>query len=324
MMKKFSNEVFHTIKKAVIPALLFLYLLLFPDTALRSARDGLVLWYRSVLPVLFPFMMVCSVTLRLELADPLLVLLYRPFHFLFGCSRYGSFAVITGFLCGFPMGAKITSDLYRQEKISRQEMMFLYGFVNNLSPAFLISYAAGEQMGRPELAWMLLVNVLGGSILYGILTSFLYRKDIDAAYESNLPPASRKTQDCFSVIDACISETIQNTLRLGAWIMLFSILTGGIARFCSLKNPPALLLASCTEVTVGIRLIAASAFSFEQKYVMINTIAAFGGLSALAQTVGISSMDRKTALHYIKSRVACTLLSLLLSVFTLFFRLFFL
>ena len=93
---------------------LLLYLLLFPARALSDARAGLLLWYRSVLPVLFPFMLVCSILIRLDLLKRALPFLARPFHRLFGCSQYGAFAILGGFLCGFPMGAKITRDLQSQ------------------------------------------------------------------------------------------------------------------------------------------------------------------------------------------------------------------
>ena len=96
----------------------FFYLLAFPRPALESARRGLLLWYRSVVPVLFPFMLLGNFALRTGLIDPLTALFYRSLHLLFGCSQAGCFAVLSGFLCGFPVGAKITSDLAAQHLIS--------------------------------------------------------------------------------------------------------------------------------------------------------------------------------------------------------------
>ena len=64
---------------------------------------------------------------------------YRIFHASFpGISGYGSFAVIAGFLCGYPMGAKVTADLTVSERISPDEGAFLLSFCNDLSPMFIL------------------------------------------------------------------------------------------------------------------------------------------------------------------------------------------
>lgn len=310
------NKTLRQILSGTAVMLFFLYLLLFPEAALHASREGLLLWYHSVLPVLFPFMLLCKILLSFHLLDRFLRLIRRPFHALFGCSEYGAFAILCGFLCGFPMGAKLTSDLYRQEKISRQEAYFLYGFVNNLSPVFLVSYLATEELKLPAWRGLFLFNILGSAALYGILTSVKYRK----SQPESLKPAfsaPRKTAEAFSLLDDCIYDAIQNTVRLGAYIMIFSILSEAAALLLPFHGLPALILTAGIEVTNGIHMICASALPLPAKYVFCNVLCAFGGLSALAQSAGIASMDRRLLGHYIKSRVACTLLSLLLTVLPL-------
>ncbi len=345
--------------------LLFSYLLFFPEAALASAREGLLLWYRSIIPTLFPFMLLCTLAVRLNLAGSLLGLFARPVCRIFGCSRHGAFAVLTGFLCGFPMGAKVTADLARQQLISGREARFLYGFVNNVSPAFLLSYLASDQMRRPDLKVVFLGTILGSSLLYGILSSLRYRKPAptrsfpprtnrspheqsssthpngssntqvfstrpnkssDKQDFSSRPNDSSDEQDLsafsaaphrplsFALLDECITDTCQNTVRLGAYIMLFSILTGAAQRFFPTDHPAALFLVSSIEITNGVRLLASSTLPFPVKYVLLNAVCTFGGLSAFVQSVGIAGMDGAQARSYIKSRVCATLLCVMLSV----------
>lgn len=297
--------------------LLFSYLLFFPEAALSSAREGLLLWYRSIIPTLFPFMLLCTLAVRLNLAGSLLGLFARPVCRIFGCSRHGAFAVLTGFLCGFPMGAKVTADLARQQLISEREARFLYGFVNNVSPAFLLSYLASDQMRRPDLKVVFLGTILGSSLLYGILSSVRYRRSASA---QSFSPRPNSLSDAphrplsFALLDECITDTCQNTVRLGAYIMLFSILTGAAQRFFPTDHPAALFLVSSIEITNGVRLLASSALPFPVKYVLLNAVCTFGGLSALVQSVGIAGMDGAQARSYIKSRVCATLLCVMLSV----------
>lgn len=302
--------------------LFFLYLLLSPVTALAAAREGLMLWYQSVLPTLFPFMLLCTLVLRLGLLDDLMPRIYKPFHALTGCSPYGAFAIVTGFFCGFPMGAKITHDLQMQKKISPQEACWLMGFVNNLSPAFLISFLACDQMQQPALAGVILVNVLGSSLLYGAITSFAFRKKETEAFSHNTKSISPASTEIFPVIDDCISDSIQNVLRLGAYITMFAILGSALEQLIPSGPAWGLLLRASMEVTGGIRLLTASDLPFELRFVLINALCAFGGFCALAQSAGIAAMDQKALFSYIKSRVCITLLSVVLCCGSILFRIF--
>ena len=119
---------------------LFFTMLLFPETVFQGACDGLLLWYQILIPTLFPYLIVTGLLLKTDGAAVVPRLLFRPFHLLFGTSFYGSFAVLSGFLCGYPMGAKIIADLLLQGKISLEEASYLLSFCNNASPSFIITF----------------------------------------------------------------------------------------------------------------------------------------------------------------------------------------
>ena len=48
------------------------FLLLFPQTALEAASSGLVLWYRNLVPVLLPFLILSNLLIRLDIVSSLL------------------------------------------------------------------------------------------------------------------------------------------------------------------------------------------------------------------------------------------------------------
>ena len=130
-------------------------------------------------------------------------------------------------------------------------------------------------------------------------------------------------QEAFRRIDDCIYDTIQNAVRLGAYIVMFSLLSGAVSLLLPQNHPAALFLISCVEVSNGVHLISGAPLPLYARYILVTVVASFGGLSALAQTVSIAGMDHRLSVHYIKSRVKITLLSLFMSlVSVLFFRLF--
>ena len=107
---------------------LLFFLLLHPDEGLLGARDGLTLWLNVMLPTLLPFLIFTGILLKAGNLTKLL----NPFSLLwekcFGLSPAGAYVLILGFLCGYPMGAKIAHDLYINDQISKKEGEYLLSF----------------------------------------------------------------------------------------------------------------------------------------------------------------------------------------------------
>lgn len=312
MLKKYLTGIF-TLS-------LFLYLLLCPAESLEAVRNGLLLWYHSVLPVLFPFMILSGIITRLHLTEQIPRQLLRPVRRLFGCSHQGCLAILTGFLCGFPVGARVTHDLKSQGLISQEEADRLYGFVNNVSPAFLVSFLAQEQLNMPQYRFFFLFCVLGASALYGLMSG---------PYKKTAPPAKKKRRPdqipeapsvSFTLIDDCIQDAVTSTVKLGAYITIFSLLNTAAGSFLSDSSLLHAVLSGFLEITNGTAGIISLDLPWEMKAVWLCAVCSFGGLSAFVQTVSIASMDRRTACGYLKSRVKITLLASLLSFGILFLR----
>ena len=306
--------------KKFVPILLFicafLYLLCRPQAASASVRSGLLLWYHSVVPTLLPFMLLTGLLLRLRLLEPLLPFLQRCLAPIFGCSGYGVFAILCGFTAGFPMGAKLTRTLLDQKKISHKEACHLIGFVNNPSPAFLLSYVAADQWQHPELCILLIGNVFGSALLYGILSSFRFRSvRTDPSRSGSVRAAAihESPQDCFALIDSCIEDAVSATVRIGVYLIVFSMLVDAAASIPLASTPVGLVLFAALELTNGIHLIAHSTLSFQVQLVLIPALAAFGGCSVIAQSIGIASMDHDMLRSYLKSRPGVVMISCLLS-----------
>lgn len=151
--------------------LCFFVMLSFPSEVFEGAKSGLLLWFLTVLPTLFPFLLISRLLLDSCACSLLNKLLAPVISRLFGISAQGSFAFIVGFLCGYPMGAKITADLFHARQISKAEASYLLSFCNNTSPAFLIHYIVLGYFQNPRLIFP---SVL---ILYGtpILLTFFFR-----------------------------------------------------------------------------------------------------------------------------------------------------
>ena len=100
--------------------LLLLFLLCYPAEALAAARNGLKLWLETLLPTLLPFMILTGILVHTDWITKILQPTAPFFKVVFGLSPGGAYVFLLGLLTGYPMGAKLTADLYYAGKISRQ------------------------------------------------------------------------------------------------------------------------------------------------------------------------------------------------------------
>lgn len=288
------------------------FLLLFPQTALEYARSGLALWYQNLVPVLLPFMILSNLLIRLDLVSVIAGFFHPVLHLIFGTSIHGSYAVLAGFLFGCPMGAKVVHDLQKEQAISQQEAEYLIGFVNNLSPAFLITYLVHENLRSASLLGPTLAILYGAPLAAALVFAPKYRKKSFPV--SGEKKKASKAQPRLELIDACISNGILTITQLGAYIMVFSLLTGMI-QVLPLKNKLLLcLFGSLTEITNGIRILSSCGLSFPLRYLCLMCLSAFGGFCALMQTLSVFPMKKQTLRHYLLSKGLIVLFALFFSL----------
>ena len=97
-----------------------IFLIIFAPQAATGAKNGLLLWFNNVLPVLFPF----SFLLQIIMSADTLAGISRHAGFLtrrlLHLSPFCSFCILAGFLCGFPMGAVTASQALKNKQIDKR------------------------------------------------------------------------------------------------------------------------------------------------------------------------------------------------------------
>lgn len=116
------------------------FLLLHPAESLSCARAGMTLWLNTLIPTLLPFIILTGMLTHTGHIRKFLLPFESFFRIFPGVSIWGGYVFILGMLCGYPLGAKLASDLYESQKISKKEALYLTTFCNNPSPAFIITY----------------------------------------------------------------------------------------------------------------------------------------------------------------------------------------
>jgi nucleoside recognition membrane protein YjiH len=93
-----------------------------------ATKNGLMLWLTIVLPSIFPFLIVSELIQKTIVAiifSQILSPIMKPIFKLPGVSSFALFLGMTG---GYPIGAKITSDLRKDNSLSQVHAKRLISF----------------------------------------------------------------------------------------------------------------------------------------------------------------------------------------------------
>ncbi len=291
---------------------LFAAMLIFPQAVFSGAEEGLLLWFQIIFPTLFPFLVVTSLLLSSGGLNLITRLFGGLFRRIFRVTQNGAFAVLAGFLCGYPMGAKVTADLLRAEKISDREARYLLSFCNNTSPVFIINFIVWKTFGDERLMLPTLLILIGSPVLMSFIFRRIYLKGRHPFPEPSAALKEKKTRFDFSVLDSCMMNSFEAIVKVGGYIILFSVL---LSLLEELSGQHSILMAAAPalEVTNGILLLSSSVSDPGLRYAAVLGLTSFGGLCSAAQTQCMLEGTGLSVIPYIIQKLTTAAAASLLS-----------
>jgi len=285
---------------------LLVTLLLFPEKMLLASSKGFSLWGKFVLPALFPFLTATNLLIAVGVPQQTGKLLQPLMKPLFGLRGVAAFPFVLGLLSGYPMGAKITASLWEEGLLTEKEASHILTFCNNPGPLFVIGTVGTSFLHSSYWGYALFLCVFLGSITNGIFFRLFYAKKEKrtTVYVPSMP----KPQPLGVLLSQAVTDAIPTLLQVGGFIVLFSVFLEGL---CATKILSAFIFltekifpfSTCflqgffgglLEMTNGCSLLAKSPEPFFFSFLAILFLLSFGGVSILAQTLGILS---KTPIH---------------------------
>lgn len=272
---------------------LILLILVMPVPCITYAQNGLLLWFNRLLPTLFPFMILSGVMIRMNMTS------YFP--------SAGVYGIVTGFFCGFPMGALTAATMYEEKQISAREAEYLCAFTNNMGPVYFCSYVLPTLGVTRKLPCILLMY--GIPLLYGLFLRLTRYRDCRFQKLRHVD-----TPAFFTAVDASVNQAITSITRLGGYLILLQTLYVLPEIFCRLLSCffssdgsflPFLNAYLCCflEITGAIRNMSGYPAFF------VLTLLPIGGLSFLLQTGAILRRSGLSFSVYLRHKLIQTLLT---------------
>ena len=195
-------------------------LVVWPELAMQSMRDGLRLCGNVIVPSLFPFFVLSSLVVELGMSRYLGRLLEPVMYPLFRVNGSCAAALTLGFVGGYPVGAKTAIQLYQNGQCSRTEAERLLAFCNNSGPAFILGVVGAGVFGSGKLGLLLYLTHLLASLTVGLLFRF-YKPEKGPRRRGRSPQF--QTASFSAAFTRSVTGALQSTFNICAFILFFTV-----------------------------------------------------------------------------------------------------
>lgn len=323
-------------------------LLFLSESNFNSVSTSIDIFEKQVLPSLFPFILFTEIILNTEIINTVCRHLGKSISTLFRIPCNAYIAVITGFLCGFPMGATAINNLYKQGKISKKIANYLLKFTNNCNPAFIISTIGIGLFNNVKIGFLILISHYLSSIIIGIMSNniddnliihenrnnlkFLNKKNTKLEKKYRILKEEEKTfykenydkkvinnkenTNFMEIIKSSIINTLKSLSLIFGFLVIFNLIFNTLDFFLAQLGVDfkiRCLISAILEMTSGSRNIFLSDYSYIMKVCLISFTLGFSGFSIIAQIHSSISQFNFSIFYIIKFKLLQGILSFLIS-----------
>jgi len=318
MTEACQNKVFPIIRFCVFSTFIvytLIFLLISPLCAAESVRNALTICFNKIIPTLFPFLIISSLCLKTGFAQKITAPFSKFFSKLFGISEVSSFAFLSGIVFGFPIGGKISADLYNEGLIQKNECENLICFCSNTGPAFVIS-VVGDCLSNRKIGYIIYLSQLISACIIGIL---LKKSNKPLVYHHS----DYKKQSYLSAIPEAVSSSVIPMLTICGFICFFSVVSSSLNNALSLfgvTDKTEALICGFIEITGGIDRL--SYINNDISFLFASFFVGWSGISVILQTYAFSEKLGIPLKKYITSKffqgVICSVITfVILKIFNL-------
>ncbi|MBD5639001.1 sporulation integral membrane protein YlbJ [Clostridium botulinum] len=307
LFKLFKNE---NIIITFLCSILIIYIIIAPRFCIEATLSGAKLFFYKVFPSLFPFLILTNIIINyggVHIYSKLFgKILCAPLKLKKECS----FPLIVSALCGYPLGAKYSCDLYENGDINFSTLERLINIASNAGPLFIIGSVGTSMLGNPYAGYVLLLSNYISCIIVGLIlpsrNTKMYRD-----FKKNFKISNKNIGES---LKSSIDGAIKTCIGVAGFVILFSLLLNILKnnflfkfllnKLCIFfnidKNLIEGFLLGLVEMTNGCYLISTSSVDISKKLILISFLLAFSGFSIISQVYSFTYKQGLNIKRYIK------------------------
>lgn len=293
---------------------LIVALILNPETYMQSTLKGILVWATAVLPALFPFFFLTRILAQLGMIERLAIFLEPLSKKLYRVPGIASYVFLMSVISGYPVGAKLTSELYQSGAITRNQATRMCGFCSTSGPLFIIGTVGVEMFICKGAGFLIFISHLLGALLNGLL----YRNYGKKEAELKQTQCHTKSTSLDNLLANSIYDSVLSILIVGGYIALFfmvidilvdyHILSGLAVLVSALLSAVGLdgslgigIVTGLVEVTRGCLDLGASGAAVPALAVAATGLISFGGVSVHLQSLTfLQKCGIKTSVYFLQ------------------------
>lgn len=295
-----------------------------PAKYINSCYNGLLVWVHNVLPCLFPFLVCTKLLTELNIFNKFSNYFKKIVYKLFKAPPIASYVLLISMISGYPVGAKVISDLYSNGKITSKTANKLCTFCCTSGPIFIVGTVGTIMLKNTKLGVIILLSHLLSNIVNGIIFRNAFVEKDNKQTENELI----KT-DYGQALSKSMQNAVLSVLVVGGFISIFYLLIDILTdihilnTFSNLINiifsPLKIKIGSgissgIIEITRGCLEISKSNCSNLIKCVTCTGIITFGGISIHCQSLSFLSQAKINVKFYFLQKFVHTILSIIICI----------
>ncbi len=272
-MKLSFKKLLINLPKIALILISLVCLLVFPKEIAEGVKKGLCLSGESVIPALFPFMILSA---YISASPYSLYFSKKTDKFarsLFNISGAGLTAVLLGILGGYPIGAKTAEDFYMRKVLSKNDTHRTLSWCVNPSPAFVITAVGTFMLGNTKSGVIMYISILLSSFTIGLFMRFTGDKEEAVSFYDTITPIDSK-----SIFVNSVASASKSMLAICGWVIFFSAVCAGLDAVTDNKSFT-LFVKALAEVTTGCENAVNEGISVP----LICALLGFGGFAVIFQ-----------------------------------------
>lgn len=275
-----------------------LVLILDSELVLQSAADGIMLCLRSLIPAIFPFLVVSGI-----LTGNIRISGNQKSGFLakiIGIPAGTEPLLLLGFLGGYPSGAQNIYSLYARKALNREDAERMLPICNQAGPAFIFGVLPCLFTSKwiPFILWTV-------QIISALITAFIISKN-------GVYIAQHHIKSKYNVVDS-LRSAVRTMGWICGWVVLFKVIIDFMEKRAFAVFPVfvRVLFAGLLELSNGLFGLNAVSQEF-LRFLLTSAFLSFGGLCIFLQTKSVTGeLDLKM---YIIGKAIQVVISTLLSM----------
>ena len=322
----FSKNFIDSILTLIVFVIIFI-IISNPEKFTSGTVSGLKLFFFNVLPGLFPFMLLTKLLTEIGLIFKTCQKFDKLSYKLFGTPGVSIYAFLMSILSGYPIGAKIISDLYLKGQISEIEAKKMSIFCTTSGPIFIIGTIGVTMFKNYKFGLILYASHIISSVLMGIIYHILTKKKHKNLNKIVIIQKPLQTFSNSNILSKCINETINSLFIVGAYITIFYLL-GEILTMLKIFNLLNVIISKpfnlfgfnsiessgftygILEVTRGAKVLSIS--PTPSSLILATGIVSFSGLSIIMQSMSFLKEAKIKAHNFIFSKCVHCVFSMII------------